>query len=83
MTDTVCCSHCQGTGRTKLTGVYAETLKVIRRLKKTIGYVVANQHADLFGCNPTALSNRLAYLHRHGLIDCEIFGRQRRYRSKS
>ena len=81
--DMICCSHCKGTGRVALTGVYAETLRGLRRLTKAYGYCVANQHAKLFGCNATALCNRLAALERLGFATSERFGRERRFRASA
>lgn len=75
------CPHCKGKGTIPLTGVYAETLRGVRRLTKSYGYCVANKHAYLFGCKPTALNQRLAALERHGLLSSERFGRQRRYKA--
>ena len=82
--DFVSCPHCAGRGVYKLTGIYAETLKGLRRLSaRPEGYAVANMHAGWFGCNPTALNNRLRWLEEHGFATSEQYGRQRRYRSVS
>ena len=76
----VVCTHCCGTGRVDLTGVYLETLTVVVRLCSTkCGFVVANRDAHLFGCKPTALNNRLEWLERHGLVSSTKYGRQRRF----
>jgi predicted methyltransferase len=79
--DTIPCPCCEGRGRLPLTGVYLETLKGVRRWVRARPerYVVANRDAYWFGCKPTALNNRLAWLERRGLIRSEKFGRQRRY----
>ena len=73
------CGHCGGTGQVDVTGVYLETLLLLRRRKP--GHVVANQMHGYFGCTPTALNNRLAWLERHGLASSERYGRERRYKA--
>ena len=83
MADRIKCSCCNGKGTILLTGVYAETLKILRRLCRKPprhgGYCVANVHQDLFGCNATALNNRLDYLEKQGFAKSYKFGRQRRF----
>lgn len=76
------CNCCGGTGRIRVTGVYAETLCILRRRCHGGGFVVANQDAFRFDCKPTALNNRLAWLERHGFATSSKFGRQRRYVAK-
>lgn len=73
------CPTCQGAGVIPLTGIYAETLRGVRRLASRGGYVVANRDASWFGCKPTALNNRLAMLENHGYVYSEKYGRQRRF----
>jgi len=70
------CCYCDGKGETELTGVYAETLRVLREQHT---FVVANRDAHLFGCKPTALNNRLAWLEKHGLARSERHRRERRF----
>ena len=77
MTDHNTCPHCQGTGKIPLTGIYAETLDKMRKLK--FPFVVANQHAEYFGCQPTALNNRLRKLEEYGHVFSERYGAQRRF----
>lgn len=78
--DEYCCPACSGTGLIPLTGVYADTLKTIRELcRKRDDFIVANKHFDWFGCEPTALNNRLVWLEKNGFIFSERFGRQRRF----
>ena len=85
MVDRIQCRHCHGRGLVKLTGVYAETLKDVRTFclgRNALcneGYVVSNRDAKHFGCNPTALNNRLAALERLGFVRSEVAGRQRRF----
>lgn len=79
-TETVTCPRCEGEGVVALTGVYAETLAGVRGwCRKHGGYIVANQAADAFGCEPTALCNRLDRLESLGLLTSETFGRERRF----
>lgn len=70
------CGYCQGTGQIKVTGVYAETYAILRKLRRP---VVAGRDAELFGCSPTALNNRLAWLESNGFAMSKRFGRERRY----
>lgn len=77
---TMPCPHCHGSGRIEVTGIYAQTLKDVQRWCSRSGrYVVANRDAGWFGCNGTALSNRLAVLEKHGLVYSVKYGRQRRF----
>ena len=79
--DETTCPHCKGTGKIAVTGVYADTVFRLRQLTKLYGYTTAAMSAELFGCTPTALNNRLAWLERHGLATSERYGRERRYRA--
>ena len=82
MNDKIKCSTCDGTGEIPLKGKYAETLKIARkrcnRLRRG-GYVFAWRDHEWFGCKPTALNNRLAWLEEHGFLRSERVGRQRRF----
>ena len=83
MKDKVPCPFCNGKGHTILTGVYAETLTLLRKLtSEKESFIVANQHAEQFGCNPTALNNRLKRLEELGFAKSERYGRQRRYAAR-
>lgn len=75
----ITCGYCKGEGTVPLTGVYAETLKTLRRKTKGGAFVVANRDAGLFACEPTALNNRLAWLESKGFAASEQYGRERRY----
>lgn len=76
------CPYCKGTGDMQLAPIYADTLTILRRLtRKADSYVVANADAERFGCEPTALNNRLAGLERMGFAVSEIVSRQRRFRA--
>lgn len=79
-TDTTPCPHCSGCGRIPLTGIYAETLRGLRRwCTRPARFVVSNRDAWWFGCKATALNNRLARLEELGLARSEKYGRQRRF----
>lgn len=73
------CTCCNGTGKVELTGVDAETLAGARRYLSRYACLVANRAALWFGCQPTALSNRLKRLELLGLLKAEKYGKQVRY----
>ena len=75
------CGYCDGNGDVLLTGVYADTLQVLRRMTRRHGYVVSNRDSTAFKCKPTALNNRLVVLEQYGLATSERYGRQRRFRA--
>lgn len=75
----VTCPRCRGSGHVKLTGVYLLTLKTAFDLLRREPFIVAGRHAAQFGCSPTALNNRLAWLEDHGLLASTCYGRERRY----
>lgn len=76
--DTVPCACCSGTGRIEISGVYAETLQLLRAVGEEIhGAELARRD----GCNATAMNNRLAYLVRHGFVVERPYGRKKFYRS--
>jgi response regulator of citrate/malate metabolism len=80
MADRYKCPCCKGRGTMPLTGIYAETLRDVRRwCARPERHVVANRDAWWFGCSPTALNNRLAWLEEHSFIKSEKYGRQRRF----
>ncbi len=72
------CPCCGGTGTIDLTGVYADTLKLLRRTGEATGAALAR--AD--GCKASAMNNRLAALERMGLAQSRRYGRERLYRAK-
>ena len=72
----ITCWNCRGRGKIELTGVYAETLRLLRQRRAA---VVANRDASTFGCSVTALINRLDWLEKHGLAHSERHGRERRF----
>jgi hypothetical protein len=69
------CKHCGGEGRIELTGVYAETMKLVVRFPARNGAELAR----LAKCKATAMNNRLVALKRYGLIVGVKFGRQIRW----
>ena len=81
MRDTTKCGVCNGKGHVRIGGVYAETLRVLRRRTRAGKVVVANRDIEMFGCQGTALSNRLAWLEQHGFARSERIGRERRYQA--
>lgn len=71
----VICSTCQGAGKVDLNGVYADTLKLLRKCGEATGAELAR----IDGCAATAMNNRLAALERHGLARSRRYGRKRLY----
>ena len=71
------CPCCRGSGRIPLTGIYAQTLALLRRCH---GEVTAASLARQDGCKATAMNNRLAALERFGLATSRRFGRLRLFR---
>ena len=74
---TVKCIACGGSGVIELTGVYAETLALLRNSGEMSGAALAR----IAGIKPTAMSNRLAVLAKHGLARSRPYGRQRLYKA--
>ncbi len=68
------CSQCGGSGYVTMTGVFADTLAL---LKKQSGEVTAAQLALVARCKATAMSNRLAALERMGFVSSRRYGRLR------
>lgn len=77
--DMVTCSRCGGAGAIEITGVFAETLTLLRAQTAAVNGVEMAQLADV---NPTAMNNRLAWLEAHGLAQSEWYGRSKLYRAK-
>jgi len=74
----VACSHCKGSGKREVTGVYADTLLLLRRRKDE---VTGADLATVCGCKATAANNRLAALEHLGLAVSRRYGRKRLYRA--
>lgn len=66
------CPHCRGLGRMPITGVYAETLRVVLFNPGRNGAELAK----LMGCKNEAMCNRLRRLEQLRLVESTPFGRQ-------
>ena len=66
------CPHCGGTGTVELTGIYADTLRLLIRRPGLNGAALAK----IAGCKATAMNNRLKALEGHGVAEGEQYGRQ-------
>lgn len=75
---TIPCGHCRGTGRIELTGIYAETLALLKKQRKPLNGAAL---AKLAGCKATAMNNRLVALEKHGLAEGILYGRERLWRA--
>lgn len=74
------CPHCGGHGPRKLTGIYAETLELLRQAS---GEIHGAALAAKAGCPATAMNNRLARLEELGLATSRRYGRQRLFRANT
>lgn len=72
------CSHCGGKGVVEFTGVFADTLVLLRQA----GPTTAADLAPVAGCKATAMSNRLAALEKLGLATSRRYGVKRLYQAK-
>jgi len=81
MNDLTTCPNCGGKGLVPMPDVYQQTLDKLQRLTKAGTPCVAVKAAEYFGCKTTTLSNRLAWLERHGFATSERFGRERQYKA--
>jgi hypothetical protein len=68
----VLCTHCGGTGTVELTGIYADTLTLLIRHPGLNGAELA----EIAGCKPTAMNNRLISLERKGVANGTRYGRE-------
>jgi hypothetical protein len=69
------CGHCGGSGRIELTGICADTLDYLRRIKEPI---CGAELAKLFdGCTNMAMCNRLVVLEKYGYAKSTRYGRMR------
>ncbi len=73
------CPTCGGKGVVVITGVYADTLALLRHAADE---VTAATLARADGCKATAMSNRLAALEKMGLAQSRRYGRERLYRAR-
>lgn len=74
--ETVPCGCCGGTGRVMLTGVYADTLALLRKQRQPLN---GKQLSELDGCSNEAMCNRLRAIERYGLARSVRHGRERRW----
>jgi Mn-dependent DtxR family transcriptional regulator len=72
------CPHCRGTGLVELTGVYADTLLLLRAQS---GEVNGADLARLAGVKGEAMANRLVRLERLGLAVGRRYGRERLWKA--
>lgn len=72
------CSHCNGTGKIPLTGIYADTLEILQHLTVEASGV---DLAAIDGCKPTAMNNRLAALERMGFATSRRYGKVRLFKA--
>ena len=72
------CPHCCGKGCIPLTGVYADTLALLRAQPDEVTGI---DMARLDGCTGPAMNNRLAVLEGYGLVASRRYGRKRLYRA--
>lgn len=72
------CSHCAGEGWIVLTGVYADTLTLLKKQKKELSGV---ELAGIAKVNPTAMNNRLVALEGYGLATGRRYGRYRLWKN--
>lgn len=76
--DVIPCSRCGGKGWIEVTGVYADTLALLRLQEEE---VTAPQLAAKDGCNATAMNNRLTALEGYGLAISRRYGRARLFKA--
>lgn len=79
MPDRVPCGHCRGCGTVEVTGVYADTLALLRKQQDEVS---GAELARVAGCKATAMCNRLARLERMGLATSRKYGRERLFKAK-
>jgi hypothetical protein len=77
---TVPCGHCKGTGTIQLTGVYAETLEILKQQKPFA--LNGADLAKLAGCSGMSMCNRLIALERFGLAASSKYGVSRLWAAK-
>lgn len=78
MADHVPCPWCRGTGKFAVTGVYADTLALLRKQSCEVTGAVLAYAA---GCKATTMNNRLSALERHGLATSRRYGVKRLYKA--
>jgi hypothetical protein len=78
MSDMHPCAMCKGTGRVPLSGIYADTLALLRKYRNLCGADLA----AIARCNGSAMCNRLAALEKMGFATSTRYGRQRLWKAK-
>ena len=71
--DYILCSHCDGEGYVELTGVFADTLELLRDQPASLN---GAELAKIANCNPTAMNNRLVWLENKGLAERKRHGHE-------
>lgn len=71
------CPHCDGNGWMEVTGIYADTW----RLLKQHGPISGAALSELAECQATAMNNRLAALEVMQLAESQRYGRLRLFRA--
>lgn len=73
------CQRCGGCGQVEVTGVYAETLALLRESGET--YAVALAKLCKCKCKFTSMNQRLKALEVMGLAESRKFGRKRLFKA--
>ena len=76
--DYISCGRCAGEGWLPLTGVYASTLKLLRKQKTTLSGAALARAAKI---QPTAMNNRLTWLESQGFADGAWNGHERLWKA--
>ena len=74
MPETIKCHCCNGTGRIPFTGIYADTLALLRKQRDPMTGI---ELARLAKCEGTAMCNRLAALESMGFAESKPYGRKK------
>lgn len=71
------CHCCKGSGKEEVTGVYADTWRLLRKHGPATGARLLR----MVGCEPSAMNNRLAFLEHEGFATSRRNGRERIYKA--
>lgn len=71
--DYIPCSHCAGEGWIELTGIYAQTLELLRAQPVALN---GSELAKIAKVQPTAMNNRLVWLEGQGLAERNRNGKE-------
>lgn len=72
------CSHCAGEGWVVLTGVYADTLTLLKKQRKEVS---GAELARIAKVNSTAMNNRLCALEGYGFASGRRYGAVRMWKA--